>query len=105
MLQALGRYDWPGNVRELQNVLASAMVAAPPRGVVGPLALPAHVTRTHAVSSRSTLADARREFEQRFVQAALARSGGRAMVAARELGVSRQGFVKLAARLGLAQKA
>ena len=105
MLSALGSYDWPGNVRELQNVLASAMVAAPPRGLVSPQVLPAHITRTHAVSSSATLADARRDFEQRFVQATLARCGGRVLVAARELGVSRQGFVKLTARLGLAQKA
>ncbi len=31
-LSLLGAYDWPGNVRELQNVLASVMVARPPRG-------------------------------------------------------------------------
>jgi len=35
------------------------------------------------------------------VRAALARSGGRAIVAARELGVSRQGLRKLTTRLGL----
>ena len=105
MLSALGRYDWPGNVRELQNVLASAMVASPPRGLVSPQVLPAHITRAYAVSTRATLADARRDFEQRFVQAALARCGGRMLVAARELGISRQGLVKLTTRLGLAQKA
>lgn len=101
-LSMFGAYDWPGNVRELQNVLASVMVAAPQRGVVGPGGLPAHITRTTAVSTRATLADARREFELRFVRAALARSGGRTVAAARELGVSRQGLRKLTARLGLA---
>jgi DNA-binding NtrC family response regulator len=53
------------------------------------------------MTSRATLADARREFEERYVRAALARSGGRAIVAARELGVSRQGLRKLTTRLGL----
>jgi glucose/arabinose dehydrogenase len=40
--------------------------------------------------------------EGRYVRAALARSGGRSIVAARELGVSRQGLRKLTTRLGLA---
>ena len=102
-MSLLGSYDWPGNVRELQNVLASVMVAGPQRGVIGPQALPNHFTRSSAVSSRATLAGARREFEERYVRAALARSGGRATVAARELGVSRQGLQKLTARLGLAK--
>jgi len=101
-MSMLGSYDWPGNVRELQNVLASAMVAGPQRGVIGPQGLPSHITRSSAVSSRATLADARREFEERYVRAALARSGGRVITAARDLGVSRQGLRKLTARLGLA---
>jgi len=104
-MSQLGAYDWPGNVRELQNVLASVMVAGPQRGVIGPRGLPAHISRASAVSSRASLADARREFEERYVRAALARSGGRSVAAARELGVSRQGLRKLTARLGLASLA
>ena len=100
-LSLLGSYDWPGNVRELQNVLASVMVSGPQRGVIGPHGLPGHLTRATAISTRITLSDARREFEERFVRAALARSGGRAIAAARDLGVSRQGLRKLTARLGL----
>jgi len=100
-LASLGAYDWPGNVRELQNVLASVMVAGPPRGVIGPGSVPAHITRTAAISGRSTLADARRTFEVHYVRAALARAGGRPIAAARELGVSRQGLTKLMARLDL----
>ena len=97
----LGAYDWPGNVRELQNVLASVMVSGPQRGVIGPRGLPSHITRATAMSVRATLATARRAFEERYVRAALARSGGRGILAARELGVSRQGLRKLTARLGL----
>ena len=100
-IATLGAYDWPGNVRELQNVLASVMVAGPQRGVIGRQGFPNHITRASAVTTRATLAEARREFEERYVRAALARSGGKAMVAARELGVSRQGLRKLTARLGL----
>jgi transcriptional regulator with PAS, ATPase and Fis domain len=101
-MAALGRYDWPGNVRELQNVLASVIVTSPPRGPLPVSQLPAHVARTVALSDCRTLADARRDFESRFVRAALARAGGRHGVAARELGVSRQGLTKVLARLGLA---
>ena len=101
VMAALGAYDWPGNVRELQNVLASVMVAGPARGVIGPGALPAHIARTTAIAGRTTLAEARHAFEVHFVRAALARAGGRSMVAARELGVSRQGLTKLMARLDL----
>jgi len=97
----LGSYDWPGNVRELQNVLASMMVAGPARGVIGANGLPGHISRTTAMAGRATLAEARREFEGRYVRAALARSGGRAAAAARDLGVSRQGLRKLTTRLGL----
>lgn len=97
----LGSYDWPGNVRELQNVLASVMVAGPARGVIGPNILPAHIARTSAISARSTLAEARRAFEAHFVRNAMARAGGKTLIAARELGVSRQGLTKLMARLDL----
>lgn len=101
VMAMLGSYDWPGNVRELQNVLASMMVSGPSRGVIGPHGLPGHMTRTTAMAGRATLADARREFEERYVRAALVRSGGRASSAARDLGVSRQGLRKLTTRLGL----
>jgi transcriptional regulator with GAF, ATPase, and Fis domain len=53
------------------------------------------------MAGRTTLAEARRAFEMHFVQAALARSGGRPIAAARELGLSRQGLTKLLARLDL----
>jgi transcriptional regulator with PAS, ATPase and Fis domain len=98
---ALGAYDWPGNVRELQNVLASILVSAPRRGVIGPSLLPTHIVRAAALAPASTLEAARTQFETRFVRAALARANGRTAVAARELGVSRQGLAKILARLGL----
>jgi DNA-binding NtrC family response regulator len=100
-LAALARYDWPGNVRELQNVLASLAVSAPRRGVVGPGALPAAVASTAARGPGATLESARRVFEERYVRAALARSGGHRGRAAAELGLTRQGLAKLMGRLGL----
>jgi transcriptional regulator with GAF, ATPase, and Fis domain len=101
VLAALSRYHWPGNVRELQNVVAALAVAAPARGLVRPSLLPAIITGTMAMTA-ARLADARNQFEQRFVQVALARAGGSRSRAARDLGLSRQGLLKLMARLGIA---
>jgi DNA-binding NtrC family response regulator len=100
VLAALARYHWPGNVRELQNVVAALAVAAPARGLVRPAQLPAVVTGATAVTS-GRLADARAQFERRFLEMALARAGGSRAQAAREIGLSRQGLLKLMARLGM----
>jgi DNA-binding NtrC family response regulator len=95
---ALARYDWPGNVRELQNVLAALAVRAPRRGVVPPTALPPALGAPTA-GSGWRLGEARRTFEERFIRAALARTGGHRSRAAEELGLSRQGLAKLMSRL------
>jgi transcriptional regulator with GAF, ATPase, and Fis domain len=98
-LAALARYHWPGNVRELQNVLRALAVNAPSRGLVTPAALPPPLAGP--APSGQTLSLARRGFEEQFVRAALARTGHRSTLAARELGVSRQGLRKLLVRLGI----
>ena len=100
-LTALAAHGWPGNVRELQNVLAALAVAAPPHGEVGPDLLPAAIRRA-SQEERPTLAEARRAFDRAFVDDALVRAGGRRSLAARELGISRQGLAKLVTRLELA---
>ena len=85
-------------MRELQNVLAALAVRAPRRGVVPPSALPPAFGLTSAAGSLR-LGDARRTFEERFIRAALARTGGHRARAAEELGLSRQGLAKLMSRL------
>jgi DNA-binding NtrC family response regulator len=97
-IAALTAYDWPGNVRELQNVLASLAVRSPKRGVITPAALPPPFT-SPAAHAELHLVDARRSFEQRFIRAALVRTGGHRGRAAEELGLSRQGLAKLMSRL------
>jgi len=99
-LAELARYSWPGNVRELQNVIASLAVAAPQRGWVRPALLPAIIGATTTVLA-TRLADARLQFERKFVEVALARAAGNRARAARSLGLSRQGLLKTLARLGL----
>jgi len=100
-IAALARYEWPGNVRELQNVLAALAVRSPRRGVIPPSALPAPFAVAPA-GAASRLEEARRAFEERFVRAALVRTGGHRGRAAAELGVTRQGLTKLMTRLGIA---
>jgi DNA-binding NtrC family response regulator/tetratricopeptide (TPR) repeat protein len=100
---ALARYSWPGNVRELQNVMAALAVAAPARGQVRSSLLPSVIVGAPAAAS-TRLADARMQFERRFIEVALARAGGRRARAARDLGLSRQGLLKMLARLGLVDR-
>jgi len=103
---ALARYHWPGNVRELQNVMAALAVYAPQGGRVGPSRLPAAIAGVALPApDGASLATARRQFEERFVRATLARSGGGRSKAAATLGLTRQGLVKLMARLGIADAA
>ncbi|HXW03815.1 MAG TPA: sigma 54-interacting transcriptional regulator [Vicinamibacterales bacterium] len=97
-LAALSGYEWPGNVRELQNAIASIAVQAPRRGRVTARVLPAHLARA-SVNPDLSFDAARREFERRYVAAALARAGGRRSGAARALGISRQGLTKMMRRL------
>jgi transcriptional regulator with PAS, ATPase and Fis domain len=101
LVSALSRYHWPGNVRELQNVMSALAVAAPSRGQVRASLLP-HAINGAAVTTSTRLAEARQQFERRFVEGALARAAGRRTRAARELGLSRQGLLKIMTRLGLA---
>ena len=100
-LCALARYDWPGNVRELQNVLTALVVTVPPRGFARASDLPAAITRAAQVPANESLESARLKFEERFVRAALARSGGHRGQTAAALGLSRQGLAKLMQRLRL----
>jgi transcriptional regulator with GAF, ATPase, and Fis domain len=98
---ALARYSWPGNVRELQNVMSALAVAAPGYGQVRASLLPQVVTGAPVIQA-TRLADARLEFDRRFIEMALARAAGKRARAARELGLSRQGLLKMMARLGVA---
>jgi len=103
ILGRLAGYAWPGNVRELQNVVASLAVAAPPRGVVRAGLLPPSLAGAARPPEpdASSLADARQAFERRLIQTTLARAGGCRTQAAARLGLSRQGLLKLMARLGV----
>ncbi len=104
VLDVLARFDWPGNVRQLQNTLAALAVRAPSRGRVTVDDLPHEIRRPDLSACYvvgSGLNAARREFEATYVRDALTRAGGRSSLAARDLGLTRQGLSKLVRRLGL----
>jgi DNA-binding NtrC family response regulator len=101
VLAALARYDWPGNVRELQNVIAALAVAARRRGIVPGSCLPDSLARLAEQRTAAKLDAARRGCAARYVRSRLATAGGHRGRAASELGLTRQGLVKLLERLGL----
>lgn len=95
--------DWPGNVRELKAVVTSAAALAE-RTVVTladlAFARSGDPADTHPTTSVA-LADAVADLERRMISAALAATGGNHSAAARKLGVSRVGLLKMMTRLGL----
>jgi DNA-binding NtrC family response regulator len=105
-LSWLAEQDWPGNVRELRAVIASAAALADPAGdgSIGPADL-AFARSGDAPAAASTspaaLADAVADLERRMITAALAATGSNHSAAARRLGLSRVGLLKMMTRLGL----
>ncbi len=113
-LERLVEYGWPGNVRELENELERAIALAPREGRIGLDCLSERIAEAvapgeHAsggsVRYEGTLRTARRAFERDFVAEVLARHGGNATRAARELGISRQMLQRKIREYGLREAA
>jgi DNA-binding NtrC family response regulator len=127
----LGRYDWPGNVRELENAVEHA-VAVSEGPLLGANELPASVRTPRLLAPRAggdpdasgfisrespsgaarargpgrdpdarSLDDVTRE----HVMRALARHGGNATAAAKQLGVSRTTLWRMLKRWGVSRSA
>ncbi len=97
MQATLVAYDWPGNVRELENEMRRLMVLAEDTVLLEHLSpsILEHAGRSDEASNLEppeVLGDLRAavaRFEQRAIEAALARAGGNKSRAAKELGISR----------------
>ncbi|MCC7009884.1 MAG: sigma-54-dependent Fis family transcriptional regulator [Acidobacteria bacterium] len=113
---ALLLYDWPGNIRELANELRRVVAMAGDGDAISCAELsPAILTRWHerptldrtatgptvAIRLNQPLTQAIDELEQRFIEHALAASGGRVSDAAQLLGLSRKGLFLKRRRQGL----
>lgn len=99
----LAEQDWPGNVRELKAVVISAAALAEGSAITpADLAFarsgdPAAITQ----ATPATLAEAVADLERRLIATALAATGNNHSAAARRLGLSRVGLLKMMTRLGL----
>jgi DNA-binding NtrC family response regulator len=102
-LAALVAYDWPGNVRELANVIERAQILVEGHRIT-PYDLPESVTDRAPVAAPAVAAPAAaaggsdlslRDLERRALAAALARTNGNKVRAARSLGVSRRALYRL----------
>ncbi len=111
-LEALARSTWPGNVRELEHAIQHALIVAQGK-ILTPESLPPQlvagsstdVVPAAEVSSRTAFSDARAaalaDFEQRFVEEALAASKGNLALAARKSGMDKSNLRRLAQRHGI----
>ncbi len=92
---ALELRSYPGNARELNAILAAGAVVADGRPIeVDDLPLARRVVR-------APLQDALREFERRYVEAALRANRGDQTRAAQELGISRRALKRKLEQLGI----
>ncbi len=108
-LLALARRRWPGNVRELQNLVERVLLMTP-GDVVSVADLPREdgaprpVSGVHArdeVSGAHTLAEAREDFERRYLAKVLAEFRGNVSRAAERLGLDRTTLHRKMKALGL----
>ena len=125
-LDRLLSYSWPGNIRELENKVKQSLILASGEMIEEDEILlsdeagdrsfsdkslglsPAATTASRApaeprgaASAGSTLSDARRDFERRYLVSVLRRNRGNATLAAREAGKHRSEFYALLKKHGI----
>ncbi len=96
-IQLLLEYSWPGNVRELQNEILKCLILCGEDSLIkgSYLSSKIHEGREKSPSSAWDYFSAKDEFEKKFLNEALARSGYNRTRTAEEIGMSRQGLFKL----------
>jgi DNA-binding NtrC family response regulator len=100
-LHLLRSYQWPGNVRELSNAIESAIVHAEEDvlepGDFGSIPVENHIPGTYEEAKRLHEI----QFQREYLSAVLSRNNGNISQSAREIGVTRQGLLKMMKRCGL----
>jgi DNA-binding NtrC family response regulator len=105
-LEMLLRYPWPGNVRELQNEIQRCLVMAAGAPLILEEYLSPKINPAGETYSRAShrLAEAKADFEKRFLREALVRCRYHRTRTAAEVGLSRQGLFKLLKKHGIEAK-
>jgi transcriptional regulator with PAS, ATPase and Fis domain len=99
-LERLASYDWPGNVRQLRNEILRAAILTRGRRPIGPEDLSEDLcgeVRTVGCTFRERVGAAQRG----ILEEALRGTAWNKTRAARSLGLSRQGLLKMMRRLGV----
>jgi two-component system response regulator HydG len=102
-LEMLLRYPWPGNVRELQNEVQRALVMADGGPLILEDYLSPKINPAGETYSKAThrFAEAKADFERRFLREALVRCRYHRTRTAAEVGLTRQGLFKLLKKHGI----
>jgi transcriptional regulator with PAS, ATPase and Fis domain len=107
-IAALHGWRWPGNVRELENEAARLVALHPDEPVIRRRHLSWEIQENAGprpadddLGTLRRLAEANEVLERHLIRKAIAASAGRKSVAARTLGLSRQGLYKKIARYGM----
>jgi len=107
-LDLLTKYHWPGNVRELENELERAHIIATEGSSLSVRCLSRRITSSieqdilaQSDSGLPTLKEAVERLEKAMISEALAMFDGNRTLAARRLGLSRQGLINKIAKYGL----
>jgi len=99
-LSAFMEYDWPGNIRELENAVEHAFILCH-GGLIDARHLPGPLRRSAEEADIVPIGLSLADIEVRAIRDALARSKGRKIAAARELGINKTTLWRKMKRLGL----
>jgi two-component system response regulator HydG len=100
-LERLEEHPWPGNVRQLRNEILRAAILTRGRRPIGAEDLSEDLRGDGRAAAAPTLRGRLEHAQRRIVEEALQGAGWNKTKAARSLGLSRQGLLKMMRRLGV----
>ncbi len=92
-MRLLVDYGWPGNVRDLAHEIERIVAISPGGVAIGPQHLSPEITSANDLGAKGTLSEVVERIEQQMIREALQKCKGNKSRAARELGLSRRGFL------------